>query len=97
MYRKCSRKRALSARPSVEFSTVDIALCVRPSLDSLGTGRKSALRISDAGSTLDGGAKDGIGTSPFMILSSDASTPLISSPKVASRHPSPMTTVNERF
>jgi hypothetical protein len=85
IYRKCSRKRALSARPMVEFKVVDMALCIRPALVSVGAGRNNVLRISDAGSTRDGGANDGMGASPFSLLPSDASTLLMSSPRVVSR------------
>ena len=62
IYRKCSVKRALSARPSLEFTAVDNALCMRPIVVSCPSDAdvlvRNALRRYDVGSTCLDGANE---------------------------------------
>lgn len=97
MYRKCSMKRALSARPIVEFRIADIALCIRPSLVSVDGARRNVLRISDVGSTRRGGANERIESLPYSLLLSDVSAPSISPGKLVSRQPSPVIPVSAQL
>lgn len=76
----------------MEFSAVDMVLCMCAARVFFGLGWNSVLRMMDVGSILEGGAKDCI--LPFVSLEFVASCSLMSSPKVVSRHPSPMLIVS---